>query len=118
MSLTIADRMRESRRFKRTISGFHFILRRPTDVEALRLHRTSTDFSDIAREFVCGWEGVTENDVIGGGGSDPIPYDAATWAEWCADRPDMWTDIATAVLDAYKAHSDILERSSKNSPPG
>ena len=57
--------------------------------------------------------GVSEDDIIGGGGSDKPEFSAALWAEWCADRPDFWEPIATALLEAYKNHARSLADAAK-----
>ena len=95
-----------------------FISRRPTDVEALQLHRSEAEFHEIARDFVTGWDNVTENDIVGGGGSDAVAFDKELWNEWCNDRPDFWRPIASAVLDAYTLHSKRLQDAEKNSQAG
>lgn len=114
MSANLITRIREQRRLKVQAGGHTFFARRPTDVEAVELHRSGATLHEIARRFVAGWEGVTEDHVVGGGGSDPVPFSAELWTEWCADRPDLWEPIASAVLDAYQLHAQRLEQAGKN----
>lgn len=94
----------------------------------------------ITQRFVVGWEGVTEDDVVGGGGSDVVEFDVSLWHEWCADRKDFWgpcarhldgsgtpeereqckdcAPLTTAILDAYKDYAKEMDGAVKNSQPG
>lgn len=114
MTIDLIRRIRKQRELKVTVGKFTFIARRPTDVEAVDLHRSGVSFADIAEKFVSGWEGITEDDVIGGGGSDVVEFSAELWREWCHDRPDFWEPIAAAVLQSYQLHAARLESEAKN----
>ncbi len=115
MSNSLIARMRKNRELKVTVGKFVFNCRRPTDVEAIQIYRgNQSAFDQIAAEYVIGWEGVTDNDIVGGGGTDPTPFDATLWAEWCADHPEFWGPIATAVMEAYTLHRDAIEGAQKN----
>ena len=108
------QRIRKNRELTVTIDRFKFTARRPTDVEAIALYRGNNAFSSVAADFVIGWEGVTENDVVGGGGSDPIPFAPELWREWCADRPDFWGPISDAVIESYREHAEKVAAAVKN----
>ena len=114
MAKDLLARIRKNREQKIAIGTFTFVLRRPTDAEMVELHRGNVGPAEVAQRFVIGWEGVTENDVVGGGGSDPLVFDAALWREWCGDRMDFWTPLAEAAFEAYRAHAETLEVAAKN----
>lgn len=114
MSNELIARLRKQREFRVTIGKHVFIGLRPTDVEALALHRASADLSAIAAERVVGWENVSEDDIVGGGVTDPVPFNRELWQAWCADRPDFWKPIANASLDAYKLHAEAIDAVAKN----
>ena len=114
MARDLLGKIRKRRECKVVIGRFTFTVRRPTDVEAIALHRSDSAFNSIAADFVCGWEGVTTDDLIGDKTADPVPFDAELWREWCADRPDFWGPIANAALDAYREHAQQLEEAAKN----
>lgn len=114
MSQLLVDRLRKNRELKVTVGKFRFTCRRPTDVEALEIHRADAQFSTVAVRFVIGWENVLEDDIVGGGVMTAVPFDVALWAEWCAERPDFWTPISMAVLDAYKLNRERLLDAAKN----
>ncbi len=111
-------RLKRGREFKVTIGKFVFIVRRPTDADFQDLARRGGLFVDIATNAVVGWEGITENDMIGGGGSDAVAFDVRVWREWCADRAVFWEPIALPVVEAYEQHKKELEDAAKNSAPG
>lgn len=103
--------IRKAREGKVVVGKFTFLYRRPTDVEALELHKSGGAYVEMCQRFVFGWEDVTEDDIIGGAVMDPQLFDAEVWKEWCADRPDFWAPIATAILKAYEEHAAKLESS-------
>lgn len=114
MSRELIARIRKSRETEVKIEKYTFIVRRPTDVEAVELSRGSAGPADVAQKHVIGWKGVTEDDVVGGGGSDPVAFDVDLWREWCSDRPAFWAPIAEAALKAYEAHAKDQETAAKN----
>ncbi len=101
MSKVLIERMRKQRELEVKVGNFTFIARRPTDAQLIEVGRNI----DLCEKFVIGWNGVTENDIIGGGGTDPIPFSAALWAEMYGDHPEFWEPIAAAILAAYQAHA-------------
>lgn len=132
--------MRKQREFDKVIGKFTFVCRRPTAKEAdeMTIGTTMrTIMCSIAQRFVVDWKDVTEDDVAGGAGTDLLPFNAALWQEWCADRKDFWgpcpkhletfpppddcpkcNPLPSAILGAYKKHRDALETAAKNSQPG
>lgn len=114
MSNDLILQAKRNRSVKIVIGKFTFFARRPTAAEALRLGRSDPTPDQIAREFVDGWDGVLEDDIIGNGNSDPAKFDQALWHDWCDDRPDFWLPISSQILDAYKAHSEKLSAELKN----
>lgn len=118
MSNALLAQIRKRRESKVPVGKFTFLLRRPTDADMVDLAKRGAEYFEVASEFVIGWEGVTENDVIGGGGSDVLPFDSRLWREWCADRKDFWDPIGEAAVEAYNFHKKELEEDAKNSQPG
>lgn len=103
--------IRKNRQLSVTVGKFKFIATRPTDAAVLDFSRNGgSKLVDLAQQYVVDWEGVTENDLMGGGGTDLIPFDAMLWREWSADRPHFWGPIGQAIWDAYKAHEASLEK--------
>ncbi|HJT63071.1 MAG TPA: hypothetical protein VJ797_15485 [Burkholderiales bacterium] len=84
-----------------------FKLRRPNEMELIRMRRGSTVEIglDVIQKHVVGWEGVTEADIVTSGGSEPVAFDATLYAEWIADRPEHWQPISEALHAAIQAHA-------------
>ena len=114
MSRALVEKIKKQRELTVKVGAFTFTARRPTDVEAIALHRSDGAYSDIAADYVIGWSGVTELDVVRGGSSETLTWDRDLWREWCADRPDFWGPIASAVLDSYREHATRQEEVAKN----
>jgi hypothetical protein len=110
----LSEKLRKQREVKVKVGKWTFIALRPTDVEAIEVHRAGSDFSTIAARFVIGWQGVTEDDLVGGGVKDEVAFDKETWDEWCANRSDFWTPISEAILAAYTTHREDMETAPKN----
>lgn len=114
-----AEKLKKQRELKVHVGKFEFVCRRPTDAEAIALHRGGLssfgveDF-EIAVRHTIGWSSVIEDDLIGGGGSTAVPFDSTTCREWFADRPDFWRPISTAILESYNLHTEKLTSAEKN----
>lgn len=116
MAVNYLERLRKNRELKVVVGRWTFTARRPTDVEAAPIFdpKTNTTLADVARDYVIGWDGVVEDDVIGGGGTDPVPFSLELWREWSSDRPDIWETIGTRVTEAYLLHRKQIEDAGKN----
>lgn len=68
------------------------------------------------RQFVVGWDGITEADVLGAavGASDPLPFDANLWVELARDRADWYRTTAHALIDAITAYLNQKAAAAKN----
>lgn len=113
MSAELIARLRKQREGRVTLGPFTFTFRRPTDVEMVAIGREGLDFPALAARYVVGWDGVTDGAIAGGGGTNVVAFDAALWREWCADRPDFWQPIGTAIVEAYTLHQAALSEAAK-----
>lgn len=108
-------RIHKNRELKITVGRFVFTARRPTVIEAGRMREAGRDGpADLAADHVVDWSGVTEDDLVGGGGTDQVPFDERLWREWCADRPDLWQPISGAVLEAFATYAKAQKEAPKN----
>jgi hypothetical protein len=116
MATDYLAKLRKNRELTVSVGKWKFTARRPTDAEAGPLLDPSkeTTLYAVARDYVTGWEGVVEDDVIGGGGQDPVPFSSELWTEWVADRREVWHPIGTKVVEAYLLHWQHLEDAGKN----
>lgn len=108
----LSQRIRSARELRVEAGGRTFIVRRPTDLDMLKLAGTN-DPAQMLR-FVVGWEGVTDADLIPGSAGLEVPFDADACAEWLADRPDLLGPIIDRLVDAYEQHRQALEDAGKN----
>lgn len=107
----LADRIRRARESTVESGAHRFTVRRPTDAAAASLGAASA--VDIVARFTVGWT-LQEIDLIPGGSAVDVPFDADAFAEWVADRPDVIATLASAIVDAYKAHVEKREGAEKN----
>lgn len=109
--MSLIDKIRKARETGIEAGGYKFTIRRPTDEEAI--HFGKSGLLDIVKKFVIGWE-MTELDIIPGGDGSPVKFDAELFSEWVADQPEVWEPLGTAILDAYKTHSEKRVSAEKN----
>lgn len=110
---TLSEKIRKARESRIEVAGATLTIRRPTDEEALKLGAAT--LVDVARQFVCGWKGVSSLWLgVPGGDAAEVPFDADAWEAFVADHPEVWEPIATAVLEAYKKHREAMEAEAKN----
>lgn len=113
MSAELIARIRRARESRVEVDGFTVTVRRPTDAEMAEFGRLDASSFDIIAEAVVGWEGVTENDIAGGGGTDAVPFTRALWREVAADHRPWWDPIAKAVMESYEEHQRALADAAK-----
>lgn len=109
--MSLVEKIRKAREQQVVAGDFTFTVRRPTDVQMMAL--TGKGIESLV-PFVIGWEGVREMDVLPGGDGHALAFDAAVAAEWLADRPDLLTPLADAIIAGYKAHAETLGAAAKN----
>lgn len=112
------QKIRKAREFTKEIEGWTLRLRRPTDAEAKIFKGEKVSHIDIANQFVIGWEGVTEADLVNSGASDLVEFDSELWAEVVQDRPELWNGITDSVLESFLNYRKTREERRKNSPSG
>jgi hypothetical protein len=118
MSKLLLQQLRKQRELKIPLDDRLSVTgRRPTDLQMTELQRDGR-FGDLGQKYVIGWDGFIEDDLVGGGGTDVVAFDADLWADFYADHPEHWEKIALAILDAYQAHAKATEDAVKNSQPG
>jgi hypothetical protein len=109
--MSLIDKLRKARETVVEVEGFKFTVRRPTDQEAINLRDIT--FIEVAQRYVVGWAGVQELHLIPGGDGREVGFDADLWKEWCADHPEFWQPISTAVMDAYQKHRQEQDETKK-----
>lgn len=82
--------------------GWGLEIQRPTDYDLQHLRaRKLPDGIQVAVELVkqcvVGWRGITEADLVPGGGAAAPAFEAATWAAFIEDRPDLWGPLSDAI---------------------
>ena len=111
--MSLIDKIRKAREIETEADGRKFTIRRPTDEDMATIRASGDSLLAVVKRFVIGWE-LVELDIIPGGGPEKVPFDSALFAEWVADQPDVWEPLGTAILNAYKAHSDKRDAAVKN----
>ena len=109
--MSLLDKIRKARETGVEADGRKFTIRRPTDEEAMQFGKSG--LLEIVKKFVIGWE-LVELDLIPGGGPEKVPFDPELFAEWVSDQPEVWEPLGTAILNAYKAHTDKRDAAVKN----
>jgi len=109
----LLQKMLKARERRVTVGAHTFVVRRPTPLEYEEKMRGGNVARSIL-DFIVGWEGVTEGDLVSGGDPHPLAFDQAACAEWVSDRPDIFEAIAKAIVDGFSDRIASLESSLKN----
>lgn len=108
----LAEKIRRARESSVEAGGHRFTIRRPTDAEAMEISGGMTGL-DLVRRHVVGWD-LKFIDLYPGGDPTPAPFEPDAWAEWVADRPQIWEPLTTAIMEAYQAHRSAQGDAAKN----
>lgn len=122
---TLLQRLLKSREFRVEIApGKSITMRRPaeSDIRAL-LAQVDGDrwtvrvtMPDVVAATV-GWSGITEDDVLGGGGlgsEDPAEFSPELWAAYVADHSDVFARVSQGLVQAITAHLEARADAAKN----
>jgi hypothetical protein len=110
---SLIEKIRKARQTRVTVDGKTFIVRRPTDKEAYAMSYSKSEQMDLLENFVIGWEGITELDLISGGDAVPVEFDRELFIEWIADKPQYWADLTAAITKEYTSHAEKLVEAEK-----
>lgn len=110
--MSLIDKLRKAREVVKTIGGFDFTIRRPTQLEMLEIQNQPRGRAILP--YVVGWSGVREMDLVPGGDPHPLPFAPELRDEWLVDRIDLLVPLADAVFEVYREHEARLEDAKKN----
>lgn len=108
MNRTLEARLRARER-QVAAGGHSFTVRRPKAAEII----DGLDGLDAVRRFTVGWN-LTNADLVPGGNPDPEPFDAALFADYVEDNPELWPPIAEAIVAMWREHEDRKAADAKN----
>ncbi len=88
--------------------------RRPLEDDMQRLR--TMPVVDMVCEFVVGWEGITEADLLGAAvGSDaPVPFHAELWSRHLRDNLAHVEPVAAAIVRSVTEHVAARDATAKN----
>jgi hypothetical protein len=110
---SLIEKIRKARQTRVTVYGKTFIVRRPTDKEAYAMSASKSEQMDLLENFVIGWEGITELDLIPSGDAIPVEFDHDLFVEWVADQPKYWGELTAAITKEYTTHAEKLVEAEK-----
>ncbi len=109
---SLIEKLKRSRQSVVEAGGFTFTIRRPTDLEMFEMRGHINPRNLI--QFVVGWSGVREADLINGGDPHPVEFDAQLAEEWLSDRGDLFGVLSSSILDSYHHAKAKRGESEKN----
>ena len=109
----LLTRLRKSRQSTLKIGEYTFTVRRPTAYEAAVMFQSDPTPYDVACEYVDDWAGVKDRDLVPSGGSDAADFDKTLFAEWLADKPDLWDQIFNHVITSYTGYNEKVSEAGK-----
>lgn len=116
--MSIADKIREGRKITIKIDGgVEFYANRLTVEGAVKYHQGMTD-TDLCRQQVFGWDGVTSDMLCCDGGKDIVPFDKELFSLAIEDNPEWWASIAEQVSKHSMDRMIQIAESKKKSMKG
>ena len=98
MAKSASDRIRATREvWKEVPGGFRFLVRRPTFLQYMKMHKEGMSEIDILLDSIVGWDNVKEQDLYPGGSDQPLEFDGEACVEWVGDRNEFWKPLAEAL---------------------
>lgn len=99
-------------------AGKRVCVRRPPELELIRLRMQGRMSLDELSSYAVAWEGVTLQDLLGPDESaEPLPFDRELWLHLRADRADWASTAGQAVLALIEERATQREAAEKNSRP-
>lgn len=126
--MSLIERIKKARESNVEIDGITFTTRRPTDYEAINkiLERVpgKDDFQlkasskYLLENFVVGWVGLNECDLVPGGSPEPVPFTAEVFMAWAEDNLDVWPILSKAIVESYLSHHKAQDEDLGKPEPG
>lgn len=119
MKKSFAERVLERREsWVEVEPGKEVCIRRPAETEIRKFVRDRSLFAGLehAREFVFGWRGITEADLLGEaiGSDQPAEFSRELWTVVIDDRLAWLEKIAEALIQAIVSHNLAKTEDEKN----
>lgn len=114
-SQSLVERLRAAREsWCEVAPGKRVRLRRPLEWEMQRFRGGIS--LELVLEFVVGWEGFTEADLLpaGVGGPAVAEFSTAAAREALGDRHEWFNAVTNALTEAMRAHMAARESTTKN----
>lgn len=113
---SLEERLREQRRVWVPLADGRRRIRftRPL---VTQLHTLANGITiDKVVQYVDGWEGFTEADILGAavGSADPAEFSEALFAAWVADDLDVLSLVSEAIAEAVRQLMESRELIAKN----
>tara|TARA_R110000772_G_scaffold23646_2_gene63139 strand:+ start:88 stop:426 length:339 start_codon:yes stop_codon:yes gene_type:complete len=112
--MSLADKIRESRRIEIPVKEMKFFSSRPSVEEYGAMYLKGTTNAEVARRYVDGWEGVRECDLFPGGSKNEVKFDKELWREAIGDLMEIYNPIAEALIAATQKQIEAKAKNKKN----
>lgn len=106
------EKYRRALESKVEAGGHTFVVRRPTCADVAEISGRPVSL-EWAAQFVVGWEGVVESDLIPGGDPEPVAFSSPLFLAWVKDRPSLWAPITEGVITAYQRYEEAAAERGK-----
>jgi hypothetical protein len=75
----------------------------------------AADYPEV-QKFVCGWEGITEADLLGAavGASDAVEFNTELWSAFASENLEHVRKVARALLDGIAERTLAQQADAKN----
>src|SRR5690349_20650783 len=112
--MSLAEKIRASRRLEIQVGDAVFYARRPTYEELGQLFWDKATNPEIARRFVTGWRNVRAKDLFADGSDDLVEFDREVWNEAAGDLKHATGVIADRLVKESHEYQEKAETERKN----
>lgn len=113
--MSLAEKIRESRKVTIKIGKITFYFTRPTEEQLRKMIFSQVSDPELLRQTITGMEGAKESDLFKDGSSDPIAFDKDDFDEAIGDLPELFEPLARELVEKTKEYRDKGKDSEKNS---
>jgi hypothetical protein len=111
----IARALKQRERWVDLQPGKRVLVRRPPELDLIRLRMAGRMSLDELSSYAVAWEGVTLQDMLGDDEApEPLEFDRELWLHLRADRADWASAAGQAVLALIEERATQREAAEKN----
>lgn len=113
--MSLAEKIRESRKVTIKIGKITFHFTRPTEEQLRKMVFNQVSDPELLRQTIAGMDGAKESNLFKGGSDEPIAFNKEDFDEAIGDLPELFEPLAKQLVEKTKEYRDKGKDLEKNS---